>query len=89
MIGKRKAKGRIGGGGGKGEWEEKNTLLTLKCTSRAFPIPSFLKENSDWLKRNKFGSLTSLSPQKFKPNIAVWWSSLHPDYELEYSFLPY
>ena len=49
MIGKRKAKGRMGGGGGggKGEWEEKNTLLTLKCTSRAFPIPSFLKENSD------------------------------------------
>lgn len=42
MIGKRKAKGRIGGGSGK-----KNTLLTLECTSRAFSIPSFLKENSD------------------------------------------
>lgn len=44
MIGKRKAKGRMGGGeGGEGEWEEKNTLLTLKCTSRAFPIPNFFK----------------------------------------------
>ena len=42
MIGKRKAKGRIGGGSGK-----KNTLLTLECTSRTFSIPSFLKENSD------------------------------------------
>lgn len=44
MIGKRKAKGRMGWGGGSGK---KNTLLTLECTSRAFPIPSFLKENSD------------------------------------------
>lgn len=43
MIGKRKAKGRIGGGGS----GKKNTLLTLECTSRAFSIPSFLKENSD------------------------------------------
>ena len=37
MIGKRKAKGRMGGG----ESGKKNTLLTLECTSRAFPIPSF------------------------------------------------
>ena len=43
MIGKRKAKGGMGGGGS----GKKNTLLTLECTSRAFPIPSFLKENSD------------------------------------------
>ena len=42
MIGKRKAKGRMGGGGS----GKKNTLLTLECTSRAFPIPSFLKEKS-------------------------------------------
>lgn len=44
MIGKRKAKGRIGGGeGGRGSGKKKNTLLTLECTSRAFPIPNFFK----------------------------------------------
>ena len=49
MIGKRKAKGRMGGGGGGGGGggEKKKCLPPLKCTSRAFPIPSFLKENSD------------------------------------------
>lgn len=48
MIGKRKAKGRMGGGRvGRGSGKKKNTLLTLECTSRAFPIPSFLRENSD------------------------------------------
>ena len=43
MIGKRKAKGRMGGRGGRGSGKKKNTLLTLECTSRAFPIPNFFK----------------------------------------------
>ena len=44
MIGKRKAKGRMGGGeGGEGEWEEKKYFAHSRVHFQGFPHSQFFK----------------------------------------------